>query len=543
MEPEGLSPLLTVQGLVIGFGPDRPPALQGIDFEIGVGESFALVGESGSGKSLTAFACMGLLPRGSTERRGALLWHTDSGPLDLLRLPEPEFRTLRQSQLAMVFQEPMSALNPLMRCGDQIEEALDADWEIRRTRCLEVLHEVQLHDAERMAASYPHQLSGGQRQRVMIAMALIRNPRLLICDEPTTALDPSVQQEILELLQMLQKSRGMSLLFISHDLGLVGQLADRVAVMRHGRIVETGRVGTILHAPQNAYTQALIQCRPKLGNSPERLPTVEHIESGTRPEVPDPAPHTAQTLVARFRNVDFGYNPKSLILKNISLEIHSGEMFGLVGESGSGKTTLGKLLSGLYRPLSGDIEIEGQRWGTGTTAEQKKRRRSVQYVFQDPYSSLNPKMRIGQALTEALVYHGLCTPSEARLRATEWLLQTGLDPEMMHRYPHEFSGGQRQRIVLARALMLDPTVVVFDESVAALDVSVQAKVLNLIKDLQAKLGFAGLFISHDLAVVEFLCSTTAVIEKGGIVERGETRALFANPQQPYTRQLVRAVSV
>ncbi|MBI1315432.1 dipeptide ABC transporter ATP-binding protein [bacterium] len=543
MDAEVLSPLLSVQGLVIGFGPGRPVALKGIDFDIRQGESFALVGESGSGKSLTAFACMGLLPKGSTDRKGHLWWQTASGRVDLLQLPAAGFQKLRQTELAMVFQEPMSALNPLMRCGDQIEEALQADRVTRRTRCLEVLLEVQLRDAERIADSFPHQLSGGQRQRVMIAMALIRNPKLLICDEPTTALDPGVQQEILELLRMLQKSRDMSLLFISHDLGLVRQLADRVAVMRQGQIVETGEVGSVLRAPREAYTQGLIQCRPKLGNSPERLPTVEHFESGTRPEVPVVSPNRPQVPVARLQSVDFGYTPKALILSGINLEIRSGEMFGLVGESGSGKTTLGKLLCGLYRPLSGHVEIEGRLWGTGTSAEQKKRRRSVQYVFQDPYSALNPKMRIGQALTEALIYHGMCTAANAWKRASDWLLQTGLEPDMLWRYPHEFSGGQRQRIVLARALMLEPTVVVFDESVAALDVSVQAKVLNLIKDLQTQLGFAGLFISHDLAVVEFLCTTTAVIEKGGIIEQGETKALFSNPQEPYTRQLVRAVSV
>ncbi len=536
MEKGLLRPLLQVEQLQLSFDLRKQPAIDQIDFSIGRGESLALVGESGSGKSLSAFACMGLLPSEVIRLGGRILLDTGSGPIDLHQLSDNDFRPLRQTKLAMVFQEPMSALNPLMKCGDQIAESVAGSKEERRARVLAALREVQLFEAERMADSYPHQLSGGQRQRVMIAMALVRNPELLICDEPTTALDPSVQREILDLLGELRSIRQMSLLFISHDLSLVAQIADRVAVMKKGRIVEQGEVDALFNRPKTAYTKALLRCRPMIGSSLKRLPTVEELENAPDFVPRSPPEPEVGALAAHMQSVSFSFKPGKPVVEGISLELYRSEMHGLVGESGSGKTTVGKLLCGLLRPQSGRIDISS----TARKAPGSGRLRSVQYVFQDPYSSLNPKLSIGAALTEPLLAHRICDRSTAEERAASWLLKTGLEPEMAKRYPHEFSGGQRQRIVLARALILEPDVVVFDESVAALDVSIQAKVLNLIKDLQAELGFAGLFISHDLAVVDFLCRQSSVLEAGRIVESGLTSELFARPEHPYSQKLVRA---
>jgi peptide/nickel transport system ATP-binding protein len=538
METSSLSPLLRVEQLELSFDLKARPALDKVDFEIGRGESLALVGESGSGKSLSAFACMGLLPPEAIRLGGRVVLHGDSGDVDLLRLSEADFRPLRQTRLAMVFQEPMSALNPLMKCGDQIAECIVGDREERMERVHQVLREVQLTEALRMADSFPHQLSGGQRQRVMIAIALVRNPELLICDEPTTALDPSVQSEILELLAELRKQRQMSMLFISHDLSLVKRIADRVAVMKRGKVIEHASVDELFYRPQTAYTKALLMCRPRLGGSLKRLPTVEELENSPDFAPRSPAEPERGTLAARMDSVSFSYKVGKPVLDGIQLELYRSEMHGLVGESGSGKTTVGKLLCGLLRAQQGEIRIFSHRPQLKTSSTL----RSVQYVFQDPYSSLNPKLTIGSALIEPLLAHRLCDRPSAERKVAEWLIKTGLEPEMAVRYPHEFSGGQRQRIVLARALILEPEIVVFDESVAALDVSIQAKVLNLIKDLQAELGFAGLFISHDLAVVDFLCKQTSVLEAGRIVESGETRNVFTRPKHPYSSRLVRAAS-
>ena len=466
--------------------------LQGLNLDLNAGECLALVGESGSGKSLTALALMGLLPPGLEA-----VWQECSDNL---------------SAKAMVFQEPMSALNPTMRVGRQVaeaaESALGQSRPAARDRALAELRRVQLPDPEEVMRKYPHELSGGQRQRVMIAMAIAMDPQLLICDEPTTALDYHVAFEILGLLRALQRERGMAMLFISHDWDAVAEVADRVVVLRQGEVVESGSLESLLHRPQQPYTRGLLASRPPEQGKPLRLPTVQDFLEGRMPETAQRPVYPGGAVILKLRSLNKSYRGKA-ILSDFDLELREGETLGLVGASGSGKSTIARCLVGLEQPEGGEITYRGTRIDRLSTKERRQYAREIQYIFQDPFSSLPPRMRVGELLEEPLTVHGLYKNSAQRKdRVTELLQSVGLAPEDAQKYPHEFSGGQRQRIGIARALALEPKLLICDESVSALDVSVQAQVLNLLNDLKDQFGFSYLFISHDARVVRYMSDRT-----------------------------------
>jgi peptide/nickel transport system ATP-binding protein len=557
-------PLLRINGLSIDFQTEGrvTHAVQEVSLEIRRGELLALVGESGSGKSVTSMALLGLLPRPpAVYREGELLFSPDGvHSVDLLKLTPDELQAVRGGQIAMVFQEPMTSLNPVMTCGRQVAETLRihkklSEREVRQ-EAIEWFEKVRLPQPSLLYDRYPHQLSGGQKQRVMLAMAMCCRPSLLICDEPTTALDVTVQKRILELIRELQLEGDMGILFITHDLGVVKEIADRVAILYKGRIVEQGIAESIFAAPAHPYTKALIACRPALHPRGERLPVVSdflqpetaqpRVRSGANEEPKETEELvTVRDLTIRFPGPSrlFG-KPKQhfTAVDGVSFEIYKGETLGLVGESGCGKTTLGRALLGLVPPSSGSIRY-GEQDLTGAGKEQwKALRKEVQLVFQDPYSSLNPRLTIGAALTEPMKVAGLLPDSrQRRNRAAELLERVNLSPQLMNRYPHEFSGGQRQRIVIARALALEPDFLVCDESVAALDVSVQAQVLNLLNELKADLRLTLLFISHDLSVVRYMSDRMLVMQKGKIVESGSAEAIYRAPANAYTRELLAAI--
>lgn len=524
--------LLDIRKLSLSFEPGNP-VLFDLNFSLHEGETLGLVGESGSGKSLTALAIMGLLPE-SIQIEGSIRLNTSNGDLDLKSLSAAEWRKIRSKEMAMVFQEPMSALNPVIRCGQQVLEGIA---HAQKEDAIEVFEKVQLPEPERIFKSYPHELSGGQRQRVVIAMALLRRARLLICDEPTTALDATVQKEILELLSDLQEEYGMALLFISHDLGVIRHLTDRTLVLQKGKTIESGKTEDIFLQPQELYTRSLIFSRPAQHKDVRRLPDSDSIlDSEWRAEKRKAVEESERVL--SVDKLSFKYpNTDKAVLENVSFELFKGQTLGLVGESGSGKSTIGKLVCGLLSGYEGSIQFKGQDLNWLSSMRQK-----IQMVFQDPYASLNPRLTVGQAIAEPLVYHKrVKNKAEAFERAAALLEKTGLSSNYLYRYPHEFSGGQRQRIVLARALALEPEVLVCDESVAALDVRGQAKVLNLLRDLQEEYAFSCLFISHDMAVVRFISEQIGVIDKGKIVELGPVQKVLDDPQDPYTKALLSAV--
>lgn len=523
-----------------------------------------LVGESGSGKSVSMMSVMGLLPKPPqcmVEGKALLNVGEGAAPVELISLTEKEKRLYRGRQMSMIFQEPMTSLNPVQKCGAQVMEMLLQHERVSRReargRVLELFEEVKLPRPEKIFESYPHQISGGQKQRVMIAMALVCHPRLLIADEPTTALDVTVQKTILELLRALQRKYGIGVIFITHDLGVIAQIADDVAVMYRGEIVERGTAEQVLHHPRHPYTQGLLACRPPLEGRPRRLPTVKEFLEGAEPSLeeaparPDLAHSGAEPLV-RVRDLDvtyalekniFGKVTKELkAVDGVSFDIYRGETMGLVGESGCGKSTLGRALLRLQEHSAGTITYGGREIDSLGGADLRRWRRKVQIVFQDPYSSLNPRLSIGQAIEEPLKSHGLCAGRGQRRERVLWLMhQVGLEPQWYNRYPHEFSGGQRQRVCIARALILEPELIVCDESVSALDVSVQAQVLNLLNDLKERFGYTYLFITHDLSVVKFLSDRIMVMQKGRLVEMGTGDELFVHPRQPYTQSLVDAL--
>lgn len=539
-------------------------AVNGVSFEVHRGRTLGIVGESGSGKSVSTMSVMGLLPKPpQCLVEGKALFHTDanSEPVDLIALPEEEKRKYRGRHISMIFQEPMTSLNPVQKCGAQVVEMLQQHEEVShkeaRQRVLQLFEEVMLPRPEKIFDSYPHEISGGQKQRVMIAMALICHSHLLIADEPTTALDVTVQKTILELLRSLQQKYNIGIIFITHDLGVIAQIADDVAVMYKGEIVEQGTAEQVLHHPQHPYTQGLLACRPPLDSRPKRLPTVKEFLEGNEanPEevgvreihTPNDEPplmsvRDLEVTYALEKNV-FGKVTKELkAVDGFSFDIYKGETLGLVGESGCGKSTLGRTLLRLLDHSSGTITYEGKSLDQLSRAEQHELRRKVQIVFQDPYSSLNPRVTIGEAILEPLkCHHLLGSQSERRERVLQLMQQVGLEPEWYNRYPHEFSGGQRQRVCIARALILEPELVVCDESVSALDVSVQAQVLNLLNDLKEQYGYTYLFITHDLSVVKFLSDRIMVMEKGRLVEMGPSDELFTHPQHPYTQRLISAL--
>ena len=528
---------------------------QGVSFDVPANTTVALVGESGSGKSVTAMAIVQLLPR-NAECAGSVLWRGD----DLLRARRAQMQRLRGHEIACVFQDPMSSLNPVLTIGQQIAEPLvkhlGMGRRAARRRTEELLAEVGIPEPRRRLDTFPHQFSGGQQQRVMIAMALACEPQLLIADEPTTALDMTIQRQILELLARLREQRGLSMLFISHDLGVVGEVAQQIVVMRQGTVRESGPASAIFDAPQDAYTKALLACRPRLGERPRRLAVIDDVmaDAPVRPlpvtaitDHDDPVVLQVDRLSKSFW-IRTGLMRRSEFkaVQDVRFALRRGHTLGVVGESGSGKTTMGLTLLRLHDatsgPLAGRVLFHGHDLLALAPADRLAMRRRIQIVFQNPYEALNPRFTIGQTLVEPMTIHHVgATAQEREQKAREWLVRVGLDVDAMQKYPHEFSGGQRQRIAIARSLTLSPDVLVLDEAVSALDVSVQAQVLNLLKDLQDELGLAYVFISHDLAVVRFMSDDVLVMKDGRVVEHRPTEALLAHPQQDYTRRLIGAV--
>ncbi|MFM2053822.1 MAG: hypothetical protein RL456_1859 [Pseudomonadota bacterium] len=523
----------------------------GVSLDIPAETTVALVGESGSGKSVTAMSILNLLPD-NAERAGRILWDGR----DLLGATPAELRALRGRQIACVFQDPMGSLNPVFTIGEQIVEPLRLHLGLGRgaalVRAEELLAEVGLPEPRRRLSAYPHELSGGQQQRVMIAIALACEPRLLIADEPTTALDVTIQRQILELLERVQRERRMSLLFISHDLGVVGEIADRVVVMRQGRVREQGDVAAIFTAPQDAYTRALLACRPRLDHDARRLAVIDDHLAGRAPaEAPPraavsgeaPVLIEAEGLGKSFTIREGLWRRREFrAVQDVSFTLRRGRTLGVVGESGSGKTTMGLALLRLHEASAGRVTFDGQDLFAMEGAARQALRRRIQIVFQNPYASLNPRFTVGQTLLEPMRIHAIGADDRGReARALALLARVGLDADAFGKYPHEFSGGQRQRIAIARALTLSPEVLVLDEAVSALDVSVQAQVLNLLKDLQDELGLAYVFISHDLAVVRFMADELLVMKDGRVVEQGATREVLAAPREDYTRRLLGAV--
>ncbi|PZX17175.1 peptide/nickel transport system ATP-binding protein [Palleronia aestuarii] len=524
-------PILTIERLTIDLprGADRPHAVENLSLELRRGEILCMVGESGSGKSMTANALMGLLPGGVRVGAGRALFHGG----DVLRLTEREARKIRGAQIAMIFQEPMTALNPLMRIGDQIAEVFAAhdrhSASERQARALDLIREVQLPDPEQIIRAYPFQLSGGQRQRALIAMALALEPDILIADEPTTALDVTTQAQILRLILDLRDRRGMAVMFITHDFGVVAEIADRVIVMRYGKVVEAGPAEKVLKSPEDGYTRALLDAIPT-GHVPQNAA----VEDAPALEV--------RNLCKTYRTGG-GFRRKArtvTAVNDVSLTVARGEVLGLVGESGSGKSTLGRAIVRLVTPDSGQVVVGGTDLATLSEEEMRRQRNKVQMVFQDPYASLNPRQRIIRALIDGPVARGV-PKDKARARARELLDIVGLGADSADRFPHEFSGGQRQRIGIARALAMDPELIIADEAVSALDVSIQAQVLDLLRDLRARMKLSILFITHDLRVAAQLCDRIAVMQNGRIVEVGPVHDVFLSPQEEYTRTLLAAV--
>jgi peptide/nickel transport system ATP-binding protein len=521
-------PVLDVQGLTVRLpaGADRVNAVENVSFAVAPGEIVCVVGESGSGKSVTAHAVMGLLPPGQlTATAGRILLEGD----DLLQKSPAEMRRIRGDRISMIFQEPMTALNPVMQVGDQIAEVLDIHTKLnereRRQRVLDVMQSVHLPEPERLIDVYPHQLSGGQRQRIMIAAALVLDPVLLIADEPTTALDVTTQAQILKLIKELRARRNTGVLFITHDFGVVAEVAHRVVVMQHGRVVEQGRTEDVLRRPRDDYTRMLIRSVPSL-SPPAREPITA-------------APIVLQTNDLNKTYISGGFFAKRRevkAVKDVNLQVRRGETLGVVGESGSGKSTVARCIARLIEPTDGAILIEGADVAKLGARALRPHRKRVQIVFQDPYRSLNPRRTVGAAITEGPVNFGMAE-SEAVTRARNLMRLVGLDPDALTRFPHQFSGGQRQRICIARALAMEPEILVADEPVSALDVSVQAQVLELIDDVRKRFNLAVLFITHDLRVAAQVCDRIAVMHKGEVVEEGTTAAVFAAPKHAYTRAL------
>lgn len=524
--------VLQIEGLSVALpkGADRPLAVENVSYSVNRGEIMCVVGESGSGKSMAANTVMGLLPKGVRPVQGSVTFEGQN----LLALSEKQHRTLRGLKIGMIFQEPMTALNPLMRVGAQIAEVFEAHGQLsprqRQARALELLVEVGIPQPEKAISAYPFELSGGQRQRVMIAMALALEPVLLIADEPTTALDVTTQAQILALIRDLQQRRGMAVMFITHDFGVVAEIANRVCVMRHGRIVEIGNARDMLENPQDAYTQALIAAIPSNALPPHRAPAT----SAPLLEI------KGLNKVFRSRGGWFKATREVRALDDVSLTLAKGETVGIVGESGSGKSTLGRCVVRLEHPDNGELLLDGVNFSQLSGSALRRERHRVQMIFQDPYASLNPRTRVGMAIAQGPMANG--TPKAAALRQAGELLElVGLGASAVTRFPHEFSGGQRQRIGIARALALNPELIVADEAVSALDVSIQAQVLELLESLKQRLSLSLLFITHDLRVAAQICDRIVVMQHGRIVEQGSAEQIFLAPQAAYTRSLLDAI--
>ncbi|WP_312078665.1 glutathione ABC transporter ATP-binding protein GsiA [Leclercia sp.] len=558
--------VLAVHNLNVAFPDEREPipAVKKLSFSLQRGETLAIVGESGSGKSVTALSLMRLIEQsgGLVECDRLLLRRRNGQVSDLTDLNPSQMRSVRGADIAMIFQEPMTSLNPVFPVGEQIAESIRLHQGLSGDKALaearRMLEQVRIPEADAILGRYPHQLSGGMRQRVMIAMALSCRPAVLIADEPTTALDVTIQAQILQLIKVLQEEMEMGVIFITHDMGVVADIADRVLVMYQGEAVETGTVEQIFHAPEHPYTRALLAAVPRLGamngsDLPRRFPLISlanpgHQEAETEQDTVVPGEPILQVrdLVTRFplRGGLLNRVKREVhAVENVSFDLWPGETLSLVGESGSGKSTTGRALLRLVETQEGTITFNGERIDTLPAGKLQPLRRDIQFIFQDPYASLDPRQTVGYSIMEPLRVHNLLD-GDAAQRRVAWLLErVGLKPEHAWRYPHEFSGGQRQRICIARALALNPKVVIADESVSALDVSIRAQIINLLLDLQREMGIAFLFISHDMAVVERISHRVAVMYLGQIVEIGPRRAVFENPQHPYTRKLMAAVPV
>ncbi|HEM7308538.1 TPA: ABC transporter ATP-binding protein [Acinetobacter baumannii] len=566
-EQEKKTPLLHIENLRVSFkGEDKQyiETVKGISFDIPTNTTVALVGESGSGKSVTSLATMGLLPVGQSkiDEKSKIIFEGK----DLLDLSRTEMRKICGKDIAMIFQEPMSSLNPVFTVGNQIAEVLCLHMGMSRKqarqRVLELLKEVGIPSPETKIDAYPNQLSGGQQQRVMIAMAIACEPKLLIADEPTTALDVTIQKQIIDLLESLRQRRQMSMLFITHDLALVGEIADQVIVMRHGEIREQGAAKQVLEQPKDVYTRALLYCRPQMSQRPYRLPVTSDFmrqennilveQSFDVSEIPERKRglNGDEQIILEVKDLKKSfYSRKGLFgkeefqaVKGVSFKLAKGKTLGLVGESGSGKTTVGLLLMRLHQASGGQALIEGKDILSLTEKEFAKYQRKIQIIFQNPYASLNPRFTIGQILLEPMQIHGIGKDDAERKQIALGLLErVNLPEQAYYRYPHEFSGGQRQRIAIARCLTLKPEILICDESVSALDVSVQAQVLNLLQDLQDEFGLSYIFISHDLSVVKYISDQVMVMNHGEVVEIANSDELYAHPQHDYTKRLLQAI--
>jgi len=563
-----MQPLLSINDLSVDFIAESgiTNALKNISFAVNRGEVVALVGESGSGKSVTSLSILQLLPSPPVRYSSGEILFSEDGEqvINLLHRKRNELQDIRGNKIAMIFQEPMTSLNPVLTCGDQVMEAIllhkKIPKETAKQKTIEWFEKVKLPDPKAMFNGYPHQLSGGQKQRVMIAMAMSCEPALLICDEPTTALDVTVQKTILQLIKELQKQSGMGVIFITHDLGVVAEIADRAVVMYKGEIVEQNMVKNIFTNPQHPYTKALLACRPVNHERGKRLPVVSDFMDDLRTETvkKDIATTILSTvstktdLLLSVQQLSVWYPARRTLfgraheftkaVDSVSFDVYKGETLGLVGESGCGKTTLGRTLLRLVEPTNGKIIYNGADLTARNKDELHSLRKEIQIIFQDPYSSLNPRLTIGSAISEPMKVHGLFTSDKQRKeKVTALLEKVNLRPDHFNRYPHEFSGGQRQRIVIARALALNPSFIVCDESVSALDVSVQAQVLNLINDLKREFGFTVIFISHDLSVVRYISDRIMVMNKGRIEESGPADNIYFNPQSVYTKNLIAAI--
>ncbi|HEV3238879.1 MAG TPA: ABC transporter ATP-binding protein [Casimicrobiaceae bacterium] len=559
MTPAAMQPLLSVRNLRINFRLDKQTvfeAVKGVSFDIPKNATVALVGESGSGKSVTSLSILGLLPKENALVLPGSEIHY--GGRNLLALDQTELRKLRGADVSMIFQEPMTSLNPVFTVGFQLGEVLQLHMNMSpaaaRKRAIALLDEVGIPDPAYKINAFPSQLSGGQQQRVMIAMAIACEPKLLIADEPTTALDVTIQKQILDLIAALQKKHQMAVLFITHDLAVVGEIADYVVVMRNGEIREQGPAKVVFERPQDAYTKALLQCRPRLDRRPVRLPVIEDFMDGGAHAMNlserkrGVTPSDPIILDVRNLGKDF-YTREGLFgrrrfqaVKDVSFKLPKGKTLGLVGESGSGKTTVGLTLMRLHEASSGEALFEGRDILGMSPREFMAYKRRIQIIFQNPYASLNPRFIIGQILTEPMMIHGIGVSTQERTDlAFEMLHKVGLPEVSFYKYPHEFSGGQRQRIAIARCLTLKPDILICDESVSALDVSVQAQVLNLLQDLQDEFRLSYIFISHDLAVVKYISDEVMVMNQGEIIEIANSDEIYRHPQQPYTKKLLSAI--
>jgi peptide/nickel transport system ATP-binding protein len=556
-----VSPVISVQNLTTSFRLEGAwkSVVRDMSFDIAPKETLAIVGESGSGKSVTSLSIMRLLDKKTSRIEGKVVL----GGRDLLSLPEEEMRKVRGKDISMIFQEPMTSLNPIFPIGKQISEALTVHQNMSsssaKAEVIRLLDKVRIPNAKNRYDEYPHQFSGGMRQRVMIAMALSSKPKLLIADEPTTALDVTIQGQILDLIKTLQEEEGMSVLFITHDMGVVAEVADRTIVMFRGDMAETGTTDDIFHRGKHPYTRALLSAVPRLGSMasrhlPMRFPIIDIKTGENQPlmEVTDTV-KKSMTPILSVKDLTTRFDIRSGFLarksgavhavEKVSFDLHEGETLSLVGESGCGKSTTGRSITRLIEPTAGRVTLDGYDVMRLDKPSLRAMRRSVQMIFQDPFASLDPRMTVGSAIMEPFLEHRLGTKAQAREKTAGLLQKVGLSPDMMRRFPHEFSGGQRQRVAIARSLMLDPKIIVADEAVSALDVSIKAQVCNLLLDLQQSLNLAFLFISHDMAVVERVSHRVAVMYLGEIVEIGPRSAVFDNPQHEYTRKLMSAVPV